>query len=96
VLSTVELMGFCGPGEGAQFAHDGHLSRGGSLPTNTDGGMLSNSNCGESSGLHLIEVVRQLRGECGARQVPAARVGAVQAQGYGAHTHAATLVLAAS
>jgi acetyl-CoA C-acetyltransferase len=95
VLNTVELMGFCGPGEGAQYSRDGHLSLGGSLPANTDGGMLSNSNCGESSGLHLIEVVRQLRDECGARQVPGARIGAVQAQGYGTHTHAATLVLAA-
>ena len=54
------------------------------MPTNTDGGLPSNSHCGDPSGLHTIEVVRQLRGECGARQVAGARIGVPLQQGWGA------------
>src|SRR5205823_4228909 len=68
---------------------------GGSMPANTDGGLLSNSHCGDPSGMHTIEVVRQLRGECGARQVPGARIGVSLQQGWAVHGMASTLVMAA-
>ena len=44
------------------------------MPANTDGGLLSNSHNTNPSGMHTVEVVRQLRGECGARQIPGAEV----------------------
>jgi acetyl-CoA acetyltransferase len=75
-------MGFCKLGEGAAYFAEGHTRLGGSMPANTDGGLLSNSHNTNPSGMHTVEVVRQLRGECGARQVPGARIGVSPAQGY--------------
>jgi acetyl-CoA acetyltransferase len=72
VLQMLEYYGFCEVGEAGQFLAEGHTYPGGSLPLNTNGGQLSESYMW--GWLHLCEAVRQLRGECGQRQVPAAEV----------------------
>jgi acetyl-CoA acetyltransferase len=92
-LRDLEEMGFCKLGEAAPFVKEGNTRLGGALPTNTDGGLLSNSHCGEPSGLPTIEVVRQLRGGCGARQVDDAKIGVSLSQGFGVHDVAGVLVL---
>jgi acetyl-CoA C-acetyltransferase len=93
LVRDLEEMGFCKLGEGAQFVKDGNCRLDGRLPTNTDGGLLSNSHCGEPGGMPTIEIVRQLRDECGARQVPNARIGVSLSQGYSVHGVAGVLVL---
>jgi acetyl-CoA acetyltransferase len=94
-LRNLEEMGFCGIGEGAAYVKEGHTRLGGKMPVNPDGGLLSGSHCGDPSGLMVVEVVRQLRGECGARQVPDARIGVAQQQGFAVHGIGSTLVMAA-
>jgi acetyl-CoA acetyltransferase len=67
VLQMLEWYGFCKPGEAGPFLAEGHTRPGGSLPLNTNGGQLAESYMW--GWLHLCEAVRQLRGECGDRQV---------------------------
>jgi acetyl-CoA acetyltransferase len=70
VLLQLEEIGFCAPGEGSDFVLSTDISYRGSLPLNTGGGQLSAGQAGlASGGLPLIEAVRQLRGEAGARQL---------------------------
>ena len=65
----LEDLGFCRKGEGGTFVSGGNIAPGGELPVNTNGGGLSYCHPGMYGLLILIEGVRQLRGECGARQV---------------------------
>ncbi|MCX4823838.1 acetyl-CoA acetyltransferase [Streptomyces sp. NBC_01142] len=68
-LLTLEDLGFCAKGEGGPFVEKGRLLRDGELPVNTDGGGLSACHPGMRGLFLLVEAVRQLRGEAGARQV---------------------------
>ena len=78
-LAWLEALGFCGRGEAGPFVENGRLRLGGALPTNTWGGQLSG---GRLHGFgFLAEAIRQLRGSCGARQVPACEVAVVAAGG---------------
>jgi acetyl-CoA acetyltransferase len=68
-LLFLEDLGFCPKGEGGRFVADGAIAPGGRLPVNTNGGGLSYCHPGMYGLFVLMEAVRQLRGECGARQV---------------------------
>jgi acetyl-CoA acetyltransferase len=89
----LESLGFAKPGEGVHFFETGRSTPGGSLPINTNGGGLSYTHSGMYGIFPIIEATRQLRGECGARQVPSCRVSLVNGMG-GMLSAAGTLVLA--
>jgi acetyl-CoA acetyltransferase len=65
----LEDLGFCPKGEGGPFVSNGHIAPGGGLPVNTNGGGLSYCHPGMYGLFLLIEAARQLRRECGARQI---------------------------
>ena len=92
LLVTLEDLGFCGKGEAGPFVEQGRLRIGGSLPTNTDGGGLSACHPGQRGLFLIVEAVRQLRGECGLRQVPDAQVACVSGTG-GWFCSSATMLL---
>jgi acetyl-CoA acetyltransferase len=69
-LLFLEDLGFCPKGEGGRFVSDGGIAPGGRLPVNTNGGGLSYGHPGLYGLQLLIEATRQVRGECGERQVP--------------------------
>ncbi len=69
VLLQLEDLGFCPKGEGGRFVEGQRLAPGGARPTNTSGGGLSYLHTGMFGIFLLIEAAKQLRGECGERQV---------------------------
>jgi acetyl-CoA acetyltransferase len=79
VLCQIEDMGFCNKGEGGGFVSGGTISLTGRLPINTHGGLLSQAHMAGMN--HIVELVRQLRGEAGRAQVKDAEIGLVT--GYG-------------
>jgi acetyl-CoA acetyltransferase len=77
----VEDLGFCAKGEGGAFVSGGRIAPGGELAVNTSGGGLSYNHPGMYGLLLVVEAVRQVRGECGERQVEGARVALVHGNG---------------
>jgi acetyl-CoA acetyltransferase len=92
VLLTLEALEFCKPGEAASFIQNGRIRPGGGLPVNTSGGGLSYCHPGQFGVLLLVEAVRQLRGECGDRQVPRAEVALAHGTGGIFSTHATVIL----
>jgi acetyl-CoA acetyltransferase len=80
-LLHLEDLGFCGKGEGGPFVEDGHLGPGGTLAMNTNGGGLSYTHPGAYGMFLIVEAVRQLRGDCGERQVPDPQIAVAHGSG---------------
>ena len=80
-LLFLEDLGFCAKGEGGAFVEGGAIAPGGRLPVNTSGGGLSFCHPGMFGLFTIVESVRQLRGECGARQVLDARLALAHGNG---------------
>jgi acetyl-CoA acetyltransferase len=82
VIAELEDLGFCPKGEGGRFVEGGRIRLGGELPVTTHGGLLSAVHPGLAGGMfHVVEAVRQLRGEAGARQVPDAELALAHGNG---------------
>jgi acetyl-CoA acetyltransferase len=94
VLLALEDLGFCAKGEGGPFVETGALAPGGARPGQTTGGGLSFAHPGAFGIFLLIEAVRQLRGECGDRQVAGARTAVAHGCG-GVLSATSTVVLGA-
>ena len=92
VVMTLEALGFCAPGEGGAFVSGQRTAPGGPFPMNTNGGGLSYCHPGMYGIFLLIEATRQLRGECGTRQVEGARIALAHGTG-GVLSSAATVIL---
>jgi acetyl-CoA acetyltransferase len=81
VLLLLEDLGFCRKGEGGAFVQGGRIALGGQLPINTDGGGLSSNHPGMRGIFLIIEATRQLRGQCGPRQVTGAKLAVAHGSG---------------
>ena len=83
-LLYYEAFGFCGRGEAGAFLESGATSLGGRIPVNPSGGLLAKGHpVGATGAAQVVEIVRQLRGQAGARQVEGAKVGLTHATGGG-------------
>ena len=91
-LLFLEDLGACKKGEGGAFVSGGRIGPKGSVPVNTNGGGLSYCHPGMYGLFLLIEAVRQLRGECGARQVKDCEVAVAHGNG-GVLSSQATVIL---
>ncbi len=75
-ILNYEDLGFCGRGEGGRFVEEGRASLGGEKPVNPSGGLKSYGHPVGATGVRMIyELVTQLRGKAGDRQVRNARIG---------------------
>ncbi len=83
-LMYYEALGLCGKGEAARMLEDGETSLGGRIPVNPSGGLLAKGHpIGATGVAQMVEIVRQLRGQCGPRQVAGAKVGLTHCTGGG-------------
>jgi acetyl-CoA acetyltransferase len=93
-LIMYENLGLCGPGEAPKLLASGATALGGRVPVNPDGGLVSRGHpVGATGCAQLVELVTQLRGRAGARQVPGARVGLAENAGGYLHPEAAACVV---
>lgn len=81
-VAHYEALRICAPGEGGRLAEAGETALGGRIPVNTSGGLLSRGHPPGATGVaQLVEIVTQLRGEAGSRQVEDARIGLAHCMG---------------
>ncbi|MFQ6037655.1 MAG: thiolase domain-containing protein [Candidatus Aminicenantales bacterium] len=81
-ICVLEALGVVPKGEGGRAAEEGWTALGGKIPVNTSGGLKSKGHPVGATGVaQVIEIVKQLRGEAGERQVKDARVGMTQNMG---------------
>lgn len=81
-LIASEEIGLCRPGDGVALLRDGATRLGGRIPVNVSGGLLSRGHPGAATGgAQLVELVWQLQGRAGPRQVANARLGLAQSSG---------------
>lgn len=92
VLLCLEDLGFCNKGEGGAFVSNQRTAPGGELALNTSGGGLSYCHPGMFGIFLIIESVRQLRNECGDRQIASANLALSHGVGGALSSHA-TLIL---
>jgi acetyl-CoA acetyltransferase len=91
-LISCEELGLCEPGSVADLLRKGDTELGGRIPVNVSGGLLSKGEpLGASALGQIVELVRQLRGVVGARQVEGARVGLAHTIGRGANASVVVL-----
>jgi acetyl-CoA C-acetyltransferase len=95
VVSQLENLGFCQRGEGGAFVSGGRIRFDGAFPINTDGGGLSSNHPGMRGIFLVIEATKQLRGECGPRQVKDCKLAIAHGTGgaLGTRHAGATLIL---
>ncbi|HEX2173466.1 MAG TPA: acetyl-CoA acetyltransferase [Dehalococcoidia bacterium] len=91
-LFALEDLGFVKPGESGPFVEEMGTGPDGKFPMNTNGGGLSYIHTGMYGMFALVEAVRQLRGECGDRQVKAAKMALAHGPG-GMFTAGGTVIL---
>jgi acetyl-CoA acetyltransferase len=88
-LLAYEELGLCGPGDQPKLLADGTVALGGRQPVNPSGGLLSKGEPLGASGLgQVVELVNQLRGRCGTRQVSEPRLALAHTIGRGANASA--------
>jgi acetyl-CoA acetyltransferase len=93
VLMSLESLGFCGPGEGPDLVANQNTAPGGKFALNTSGGGLSYTHPGMYGIFLIIEAVRQLRGECGERQLDNPKIALMNGSG-GSLSSAGTVIAA--
>jgi acetyl-CoA acetyltransferase len=80
----LEKLGFCREGESRHLLREGYFDLEGKVPVNTDGGLMSRGHPLGATGIaQICEIVTQLRGEAGRRQVKGAKIGMTHAMGAG-------------
>ena len=95
VLASLEALGFCGFGEGPDFVANQRTAPGGDFALNTSGGGLSYTHSGMYGMFLVLEAVRQLRGECGERQIDKHDLCLINGTG-GALSSTGTVIVSAS
>jgi acetyl-CoA acetyltransferase len=89
-LIVYEELGLCPPGDGPKLLASGATALGGATPVNTSGGLVSRGHpVGATGAAQLVELVTQLRGRAGPRQVEGARIGLAENAGGYSHPEAA-------